>query len=60
MNESEECERERGESEKRDGMECDEVVSGREASGGGRGGRGRASGLGCDGQIGGGRGNRGF
>jgi hypothetical protein len=50
---SEECERERGESEKRDGMEYDEVVSG-EASGGGTGGGGRASGLGRDGQIGGG------
>jgi hypothetical protein len=37
VNESEVCEREaRGEGEKRDGMECDEVVSG-EASGGGTG-----------------------
>jgi hypothetical protein len=47
------CERERGESEKRDGMECDEVVNG-EASGGGTGVSGRSSGLGRDGQIGGG------
>jgi hypothetical protein len=53
------CERERGESEKRDGMKFDEVVSG-EASGGGTGGGGRASGLGRDGQIGGRVGNRGF
>jgi hypothetical protein len=43
-------ERERGESEKRDGMECDEVVSG-EASRG-TGGGGRASGLGHGGQVG--------
>jgi hypothetical protein len=33
VNESEVCERKGGESEKRDGMECDDVVSG-EASGG--------------------------
>ena len=40
----------RGESEKRDGMECDEVVRG-ESSEGGTGGGGRASGLGRDGQT---------
>ena len=38
VNESKECERERGESEKRDGIECDYVVSGGdEASGEGVG-----------------------
>jgi hypothetical protein len=41
-NEREVCERERGESEKRNGMEFDEVVSG-EASWGGTGGGGRAT-----------------
>jgi hypothetical protein len=54
VNESEVCERERGESKGRDGMECNEVVSGGALVGAGvrrTGGGGRAaSGLGRDGQ----------
>jgi hypothetical protein len=54
VNESDVCERERGEGEKRNDMECDDVVSGEASGGSSTGGGGRASGLGRDGQVGGG------